>query len=47
MRRIEVGVVCSNEPAIAFYNKHGFSAFSQRMANDMATDANTCQLQAS
>jgi ribosomal protein S18 acetylase RimI-like enzyme len=41
MRRIEVGVACSNDPAIAFYNKHGFSAYSQRMAKDIATDVKT------
>lgn len=47
MRRIEVGVACSSDLAVAFYNKHGFSAYSQRVAKDMATDAKTCQLQAS
>jgi ribosomal protein S18 acetylase RimI-like enzyme len=47
VRRIEVGVACSNDPAVAFYHNRGFSAYSQRMAKDIATDVKTCQLHAS
>jgi GNAT superfamily N-acetyltransferase len=35
VRRIEVGVACSNSAAVSFYSNRGFVAFSQRMGKDI------------